>query len=144
MTIKRHLTKLITYLQLISVFFFFSYQPILAQPQDWSNPCTVAVSDVVPNSTDTDDVATIQGLECLVANVLSVAVSLIGVAILVMLVLGAYRILTSGGDPKAVEGGKNTITYAILGLILALSAWFILQLIARFTGANILIFSTQV
>jgi hypothetical protein len=62
-----------------------------------------------------------------------------------MLIVGAYRIIFSGGDPKSVEAGKNTITYAIMGLVVAIAAWFILNTIANFTGAKgILIFSTQI
>jgi len=91
------------------------------------------------------DVATIQGVECLVQNVLAVVVSLIGIAILVMLVVGAFKLMTSGGDPKAVDAGKQTITYAIGGLVIALSAWFIINFVAEFTGAqSIKTFSTQI
>lgn len=80
------------------------------------------------------DVATIQGLECLVGNILNVAITIIGMVVILMLVFGAYKLLTSGGNAQSVESGKQTITYAILGLTLAVASWFILNLIATFTG----------
>ncbi len=90
-------------------------------------------------------VATIQGIECLFQNVLAVIITLIGVAVLVMLIIGSFKLLTSGGDPKAVDAGKQTVTFAIIGLVVAVSAWLILSLVARFTGVDqILRFSTQV
>jgi len=62
-----------------------------------------------------------------------------------MLIIGSFKLLTSGGDPKAVDAGKQTVTFAIIGLVVAVSAWLILSLVARFTGVEqILNFSTQV
>lgn len=81
-------------------------------------------------------VVTFQGLECLVQRVLNIAITFIGLGVLVMIVIGAYQLLMSGGDPKGVAAGRQTITYAVLGLILAISSWFIINLIAYVTGAN--------
>ena len=111
--------------------------PVSAQTRDWISIDTRCVYD--------GDVATIAGLECIVGNLLNVAITLIGLGVFAMLLLGAFRFLTSGGDPKAVEAAKGTITTAILGLIVAISAWFIINLIAQFTGATrILNFSTNI
>lgn len=126
------------------LFFPLSPTQIYAQGEEWSG-----LGSKVLYTCTYDGAATIQGIECLVGNVLRVAISLIGIFVLVMLVFGAYQFLTSGGDPKGVAAGKATITYAIIGLILAISAWFILNLIATATGTNdgdtnILRFNTQV
>lgn len=83
-----------------------------------------------------DGVVTIGGLECLIETVLGYALVFIGVGILVMIVLGGYKLLTSGGDPKGVEAGKNTITYAVIGLVIALLSVFIINFIGVFTGAG--------
>jgi len=37
-------------------------------------------------------------------------------------VIGAFNILTSGGDPKKVETGKNIIIYTIIGIIVIMFA----------------------
>jgi hypothetical protein len=81
-------------------------------------------------------VATIQGLQCLVGNILSVVVSAIGLAGFVMIIVGAFRYLLSGGNSKGTEEGKQTITFAVGGIVVALSAFIILQLIANFTGVK--------
>lgn len=82
------------------------------------------------------DVATIGGIRCVVENILGVVIAFIGIGVLVMLVYGGYQFLMSGGDPKGIQGAKGTITYALLGLIIALCSWFIIALIANFTGAE--------
>lgn len=96
--------------------------------QDWTdaNKCT--------NS----GVATIQGLECLIANILTVAVTVIGLAGFVMLIIGSFRYLVSGGNTKGTEDARKTLTFAVLGLIVAVSAVIILNLIAAFTGVPII------
>jgi len=81
-----------------------------------------------------EGVLTIRGIECIVANILSIAISGIGFAGFVMMLVGSFQYLMSGGDTKGTQGGKNTITFAIVGLVVALSSWIILNFIATFTG----------
>jgi hypothetical protein len=82
------------------------------------------------------DVATIQGLQCLVANILGIGVSAIGFVGFIMMIYGAFRYLLSGGNSRHIDEGKNSITYAIAGLVLALSAFFIINLISAITGVK--------
>ncbi|HEX8923722.1 MAG TPA: hypothetical protein VF828_03240 [Patescibacteria group bacterium] len=51
-----------------------------------------------------------------------------GIAFLLM-VYGFITIATSQGDPKAIQGGKETITSAVSGLLIAIFSLFILRLI---------------
>lgn len=102
----------------------------LAQaPQAWGGVCT-------DDGTDSG-VATIQGLECLLANVLTVAITGIGLAAFVMFIVASFRYMLSGGNSKGTETAKNTLTYAVVGIVVALSAFVILNLIAAFTGISI-------
>jgi hypothetical protein len=105
--------------------------------QDWgaiNSGCTETHTNADGVS---EEIPTLQGIECIVANVLSVAIRVLGVGVFLMIVAAGFRYLTAGGDPKAMEAGKNTMTYAIGGLALAVLAWFILQFISGFTGVNL-------
>ena len=51
-----------------------------------------------------------------------------GIAFLLM-VYGFIIMTTSNGDPKVVQGAKETITSAIVGLLICIFAIFILRLI---------------
>ncbi len=81
-------------------------------------------------------VMTIRGIECIVQNILTIAVSAIGFAGFVMLIIGSFQFLLSGSDTKGVEGGKSTMTFAVIGLVLAMTSWMILNFIATFTGVT--------
>lgn len=98
-----------------------------AQTEAWSGVCVDTVNT---------DVATIQGFQCLIANVLSVALTLIGIAGFIMLVVGSMRWMLSGGNAQNVEKAKNTMTFAVVGLIVGLSSFIILNLVAEFTGVK--------
>lgn len=124
--------------------------PAHAQIPTWvgNSACDDSRGGPVVYDSGNGDVATIKGFECIVSNILNVAITLIGLGIFAMLIIGSYQMITSGGDPKAVEAAKATITYAVMGLVIAILAWFIIFAIATLTGANtgafnILDFSTN-
>lgn len=108
--------------------------PVAAQTYQWSGVCTGEAST---GDERYRDVATLQGFQCLIANVFVVIITIIGLAAFVMLIVGSFRYLVSGGNPKGTEKAKNTITFAIVGIVVALSAYIILNLIARFTGIDV-------
>lgn len=81
--------------------------------------------------------ATFAQLPEMFGNILSIALRLIGVAVFVMFIVGGFKWVTSGGDPKKLQAAQATLTYAIMGLVLALLAWFILVFIEKFTGVNV-------
>jgi hypothetical protein len=72
-----------------------------------------------------DATAKINDLIRQIVNILSV---IVGIAAVIMIIVGGFRYITSGGNDASVTSAKNTILYAIIGLIVvALS-----QLIVRF------------
>ncbi len=102
-----------------------------AQSLEWTGVCVGG---------EAGDVATIQGLECLLGNVLSVFFALIGLAAFVMVVIGAMRILLSGGDSKGMDTGKKTVTLAIIGIVVALSGFILVRLLSSFLGVDLMQF----
>lgn len=82
-------------------------------------------------------VATIKGLECAFSNFVSVILAFAGIILFIMFIVGGFRYLVSGGDPKAVEAAKGTLTHAILGMIILVLAFLILVLIKQITGVNV-------
>lgn len=50
---------------------------------------------------------------------------LIGFVALLYIIMGAIRLQTSGGNPESVKSAKSSIINAIIGLVIAASAWAI-------------------
>jgi hypothetical protein len=70
------------------------------------------------------------GLARRVINIFSIVVGAVSV---IMIIIGGFRYIISGGDSNGVQGAKNTILYAIVGLVIVLFA----QVIVRFVLSNV-------
>lgn len=66
-------------------------------------------------------------------NIVHTAVNLlsavVGIVAVIMIIIGGFRYVTSGGSDTSVTAAKNTILYAIIGLVVVALA----QIIVRFT-----------
>lgn len=60
--------------------------------------------------------------------VVSVLSFIVGVAAVIMIIVGGFKYITSGGDSSSTASAKNTILYALVGLIVAVLA----QVLVRF------------
>lgn len=68
-------------------------------------------------------------LKDLISSLFKFLLMVAGLAAFVMMVLGGINYLTSVGDPGRMEDAKNQIFSAILGLIILLASWMILNTI---------------
>ena len=57
------------------------------------------------------------------SNVLSVVYTFIGIAAVIVIIIGSIILMTSSGSPEKVQTAKRAILYAILGLVVTLSAF---------------------
>lgn len=135
--IKQLLTKLFSPFLFVLIF-LSAAQPAAAlnTPEPWSGVC---VATAMPGGSD---VATLQGFECLIANVFSIIITVIGMAGFVMFVFGSFKWMLSGNDSKGVETAKNTMTFAIIGIVVAISGFIILNLLSSFTGIKTILYFT--
>ena len=60
-----------------------------------------------------------------------------GIAFFIMLLVGGFQFVTSGGDPKAAGQARTTLTYAAIGIILVVASWLILTVIKALTGVDV-------
>jgi len=66
----------------------------------------------------------------------NVLLFIIGAVSVIMLIIGGLRYVVSGGDSTAVQGAKNTILYAIVGIIVAILAYAVVSfVIGSFSSA---------
>jgi Type IV secretion system pilin len=60
-------------------------------------------------------------------TIVNVLLFIIGAISVIMLIIGGIRYTVSGGDSSAVTGAKNTILYAIIGLVVAFLAFAVVN-----------------
>jgi len=81
--------------------------------------------------------AKISDLEEVYGNLVSAILGFAGITLFILLLVGGFKFITSGGDPKAVEGARKTISYAIMGLVVLLLSFLVLVLIKAITGVDV-------
>lgn len=69
----------------------------------------------------------------LVKTIVSILSIIIGIIAVIFVIIGGFNYVTSGGDSGKVNSAKNTVIYALVGLIIAALA----QVIVRFVLGRI-------
>ena len=77
------------------------------------------------------------GLGDLIAAALQIAFIAASLAVLIYLVIGAFRWITSGGDKDAIGKARGTIVNALIGLAILALAFFITVLFGSILGVNV-------
>lgn len=75
---------------------------------------------------DEDPGEKVNGLITQIVNIISV---IVGIVAVIMIIWGGFKYITSGGDSGNVTAAKNTILYAIIGLIIVALAQFIVRFV---------------
>lgn len=115
--------------------------PVLALGLAFISPITPSTSAI--NATDGANAARGDGqTDCLVDNasatctddpifktITNVLLFIIGAVSVIMLIIGGIRYTVSGGDSAAVTSAKNTILYAVVGIIVSLLAFAVVNFV---------------
>lgn len=77
------------------------------------------------------------GADGVFTRITSIALYIIGAISVIMLVWGGLRYILSGGDSKKITDAKNTILYAIVGLVIAFLSYAIIGFVLNAIGAPV-------
>ena len=81
--------------------------------------------------------AKLSDISGIIQNILKLLAPAAAVAFFVMILVGGFQFLTSGGDPKAVGQARTTLTFAIVGVILVVVSYLILRIVFSLTGVDV-------
>ena len=71
----------------------------------------------------------------IIKNVINTILVVLGMITVVMIIIGGIRYTTSNGDASGIKGAKDTILYAIVGLVIAILSYAIVNFVlGRFSG----------
>ena len=68
-------------------------------------------------------------------TIINILLYLLGAIAVVMIVIGGIRYTTSGGDSGSISSAKNTILYSVIGLVVAILAYAIVNFVVASFGA---------
>lgn len=82
------------------------------------------------------DVATLDCVPIIFQNLISAALIFAGAVTVAFIIISGLKLMGSGGDQKKVADAKGTLTWAIVGLIVILLAFAIVNFISVLTGVD--------
>ncbi|HEY5806226.1 MAG TPA: pilin [Candidatus Saccharimonadales bacterium] len=68
----------------------------------------------------------IQNIVTMIINIFSI---IVGIVAVIMIIYGGFKYITSGGDSGNITSAKNTIIYAIIGLVVVALAQFLVKFV---------------
>jgi hypothetical protein len=68
-------------------------------------------------------------LEDNIKTIVNIMLFLLGSIAVIMIIIGGIRYATSNGDSSQIKGAKDTILYAVIGLIVAILAYAIVSFV---------------
>lgn len=93
-----------------------------------NNLCSGSNFDLTGGTTDCNTNADESSFNNTLRRIINIISVIVGVIAVIMIIWGGLRYITSGGDSTRVGNAKNTILYALIGLIIVALA----QVIVRF------------
>jgi len=90
-------------------------------------------SDLCNSSTGTQT-SDISSVASKIVNIFSI---IVGAVSIIMIIYGGFRYITSGGASERVGNAKNTIIYAVIGLIIVALAQLIVHFVLNFASSNV-------
>lgn len=100
---------------------------------DWAQ-CLKPVDSGTTASTQR--IASLSCIQVVYANLGNALFVFAGVVAVFFIALSGIQFLTSAGDPIKVGKARQSFTFALIGLIIVILSYFIIQLVARVTGTD--------
>jgi len=94
------------------------------------------LQDGANSARGTDQQADLFGADGIFTTITNVLLFIIGAISVIMLIIGGIRYVVSGGDSGAVTSAKNTILYAVVGIVVAILAYAIVNFVIGSFSAN--------
>lgn len=73
----------------------------------------------------------LQRINNIIRHFVNVLSAIVGVVAVIMIIIGGFRYITSGGNDTSITSAKNTILYAIVGLIVVALAQVLVHFVLR-------------
>lgn len=118
---KRRLAGVIAALLLAATTVFSTALPASAA-QSVFQGCNGAVDSTV--CANKDDKA-----QPMITIVINTILIILGIIAVLMIIIGGIRYTLSGGDASGIQSAKNTIMYAVIGLVIAILAFAIVNFV---------------
>ena len=127
--------KIVSHSRIILVAFFALAMGFLVlappvQAADTATPENIKeICDANPDASICSDLEDPDGLNSTFQNLISVMLFAAGIIAVIMIIVSGIRMTTSRGVPEAVTKARHTLMYSIIGLVVAVMAFAIVNFV---------------
>lgn len=93
-----------------------------------------ATVKLLATSTTQINIPKVDASDASIASIMSTVYTWAGIIAVLVIVIGGLLYVLSNGDPNNIQRAKNTILYAVIGLIVIIFAFTITQLVIYFAA----------
>ncbi|MEI6581541.1 MAG: hypothetical protein WCN86_01555 [bacterium] len=104
---------------------------LLTWPQGAMAACDLNTTSGGANCAGTDIQANLTGSDGILTNVINILIIAAAIASVIMIVIGGFRYIFSQGEEKNTTAAKDTILYAIIGLVVSILAFAIVNFVLK-------------
>lgn len=76
------------------------------------------------------------GLESVIRNIINLFSVLVGIVAVVMIMVAGFKYVTSNGDSGKIKSAKDTLVYAIVGIVIVAFSQIIVQFVLKSTDVS--------
>mgnify|MGYP001613553966 CR=1 FL=1 len=77
----------------------------------------------------------------LIGNILPYLFGIAGIVLLINIISSGFKMMTSKGDPKAMQVAQAKLTTSAIGILILFTSFWIVQLVMKFFGIDLILFS---
>ncbi|HMI09084.1 MAG TPA: hypothetical protein VK497_01650 [Candidatus Saccharimonadales bacterium] len=96
-------------------------------------PVSLAINETMMEGAEsargTDQVADLFGTSGIFSTITNILLFAVGAISVIMIIIGGLRYVTSGGNTANVTAAKNTILYAVVGVVISLFAYAMINFV---------------
>lgn len=126
--------KIIVSLSFLSLVMFLTMVMSLAMP------VCLAIGETPP-SPPTGGPSTLADIVAYICNATKWFTIITLILAIFMLIYAGFAWMTAGGDEDKLSNARKWLTYGIVGILVALLAWFLVRVVASFLGVDFVGFS---
>ena len=111
----------------------FGLAPQLAAAVDCNSSPVAAIQCGTDNAAGVPANSTPGSIDTTITHIVNLISVAVGIAAVIMIIVGGFRYITSGGKQESVTSAKNTIMYALIGLVIVALAQIIVKFVLNKT-----------
>lgn len=106
-----------------------SFNAILSAPLTFAQSFNLSINDGAESARGIDQATDLFGASGVFTTVTNTLLFVVGAISVIMIIIGGLRYITSGGNNANVTSAKNTVLYAVVGIVVSLFAYAIINFV---------------